>query len=145
MSRARGECASLAGVRDSLAQAVDLFGVGREADEPRLLGLLEAVHGEIADATALHTGPVSRFSAEWIALTAAQIEHLRESNRPTRVELGAALLSLEFLLGVIDLQLARDGLPDHCVSCDSPQLAAIPEETAVFECLACGLRTAYPA
>lgn len=143
MSRAGGDCVPLSSVRDGLAQAFDLFGLGREADERRLLGLLEAAQREIAG-TPL-AGPVAGFYREWLALTAAQMEHLRESNRPTRVELGAALLSLEFLLSVVDLQLARDGLPDHCLSCESPHLAAIAEDTAVFECLACGLRTAYPA
>ena len=145
MVQARRESASLADVRNTIAEAFDLFGLGRAADESRLLALIEAAQREIANAAGLLAGPISSFHQEWIALTAVQIEYLRESNRPGRIEFGAALLSLEFLLSVIDLQLARDGLPDHCVSCESPHLTAIAEETAVFQCLACGLRTAYPA
>jgi hypothetical protein len=145
MAQPRCDLVTLTGVRDSLARAFDLFGLGRRVDEPQLLILLAAAQAEIAGLAGCLSGPVASFWPEWVALTAAQIERLRESNQPTRVELGAALLSLEFLISVMELQLCRDGVPDHCASCDSPNLAPIAGQATMFECLACGLRTAYPA
>lgn len=143
MSQARRGGAALTGVRDGIAKAFNLFSLGRRADEPQILADAAVLQEEIAAAARLVVDPVSGFAGNWVAMTSAQIGSLQTKGHPTRVELGAVLLSLDALAGVIDLQLARHGLPDHCASCESPHLAATPGQANVFECLACGLQAHY--